>query len=52
MIASEKYAQPLATRTPFSAFLMDDKSSVGTGGDDDLGNFEESQFSYRRTRTA
>ena len=32
MIASEKYAQPLAESTPFSAVLMGDKSSVGTGG--------------------
>ena len=45
------YAQ--VSSTAFLAFLMGNKSSVGYGGGyDDLGNLEESQFSYRRTRNA
>ena len=53
MIASEKYAQPLAASIRLSPLCIGRIFSASTGGGyGDIGNFEESQFSYRRTCNA
>lgn len=50
MIASEKYAQPLAASIRLSPFLMGNKPPIRMGGGyGDLGNLEKIQFSHKRT---
>lgn len=52
MMAYEEHNKPRIENTPFSAFLMSNKSSVSTGGCNNLVNSKKEQFSHKRTHYA